>query len=592
MSMKIITPILFIFSFLLVNSELNAALTKTVNLSTPGTLATFLTSNEKSMVTDLIVSGSMNTNDIAFINSLRDSLKNIDLGNATLVQSEGLAKSFAFAFGNNINLLESISLPAGILGIRDRAFTGCNGLKRMHLPSSVKEIGFEAFFECNSLQKINLPEGLTKVDDFAFLECRKLDSLVIPSTLDQWGWCVFGACTSLKSLTFAPSLKRTGDSSFRFCTSLDSIVLPTSLKVLEGGTFMGCSQLKSVVLNVGLDSLNMGAFAMCPCLEELLIPTSVQFFGGMAVDLTCQLSLVPGNNFLTFEDSVLFDKGKTKLINFRNMEVQSYIVPETVTSIEDLGFANAQNLAELQLPVGLHSIHQYAFAGCLGLTTLQLPISLQVIEPNAFNETVFSLSVEPSNPYLDIDQDVLFNKDRSVLIWYPVFKEGSYEVPETVDSIAPNAFQSCDGLTCVILPEKLRAIGKEAFSYYIDSIFVKSHDASFINKDFKGSVQATLFVPRGYLSEFVKVWGEYNIEEWDVPTSISRECSERSSFFIKDGKIILMKGNDEQELCLYSLNGKKVFSRSISGNTQIEIPIPYKGIWLLRVGNKSYKVIN
>ena len=47
----------------------------------------------------------------------------------------------------------------------------CTGLKRIYIPSSVKEIGNAAFYG-SGLEKLNLPDGLQKIDQWAFCSTK------------------------------------------------------------------------------------------------------------------------------------------------------------------------------------------------------------------------------------------------------------------------------------------------------------------------------------------------------------------------------------------------------------------------------------
>jgi hypothetical protein len=73
-----------------------------------------------------------------------------------------------------------------------------------------------------------------------------------------------------------------------------------------------------------------------------------------------------------------------------------------------------------------------------------------------------SFAVKSGNPaYCSVD-GVLFNKDKSELVAYPLSRKGTYSIPNTVITIDAYAF--CDGdLTGVIIPEGVITIGNGAF---------------------------------------------------------------------------------------------------------------------------------
>jgi len=61
-------------------------------------------------------------------------------------------------------------------------------------------------------------------------------------------------------------------------------------------------------------------------------------------------------------------------------------------------------------------------------------------------------------------EGVLFNKNRTVLILYPVGKqEKNYTIPASVISIWEGAFSDCTNLTSITIPSSVTTIGRAAF---------------------------------------------------------------------------------------------------------------------------------
>ena len=71
---------------------------------------------------------------------------------------------------------------------------------------------------------------------------------------------------------------------------------------------------------------------------------------------------------------------------------------------------------------------------------------------------------DEANPYLTSVDGVLFSKDMSALLCYPLGREDvSYTVPEGVKTIGENAFCNCEGLRTVSLPRGLETVRTWAF---------------------------------------------------------------------------------------------------------------------------------
>ena len=73
--------------------------------------------------------------------------------------------------GNQDEKIEKVIIPEGVTKIDGFAY--CYGLKSITIPSSVKEIGSNAFKECIELESIVLPAGLSTLGYRAFYNCVK-----------------------------------------------------------------------------------------------------------------------------------------------------------------------------------------------------------------------------------------------------------------------------------------------------------------------------------------------------------------------------------------------------------------------------------
>lgn len=83
----------------------------------------------------------------------------------------------------------------------------------------------------------------------------------------------------------------------------------------------------------------------------------------------------------------------------------------------------------------------------------------------SFSQIMKSVTVAEDNPAFSSLDGVLFNKDKTVLEYYPVAREAeAYVVPEGVQSIAGYAFEDSQ-LVSVKLPRTLKSIGNYAFSH-------------------------------------------------------------------------------------------------------------------------------
>ena len=85
-----------------------------------------------------------------------------------------------------------------------------------------------------------------KIMPAAFSLCQSLTSVSIPSTVREIGERAFSWCTSLTNVTFAEGTAVVGGCAFTNCVSLKSVTFPKSLSFIGPGCFARCEALESV----------------------------------------------------------------------------------------------------------------------------------------------------------------------------------------------------------------------------------------------------------------------------------------------------------------------------------------------------------
>ena len=145
----------------------------------------------------------------------------------------------------------------------------------------------------------------------------------------------------------------------------------------------------------------------------------------------------------------------------------SVTIPDSVTSIGSCAFYDCTGLTSITIPDSVTSIGNGAFGYCESLTSVTIPDSVTSIGDEAFNNCtrLTSITVKEGNPKYSSDEyGVLFNKDKTLLIQYPIGnKRTSYTIPDSVTSIGDWAFAQCTGLTSVTIGNSVTSIGEAAF---------------------------------------------------------------------------------------------------------------------------------
>ena len=84
--------------------------------------------------------------------------------------------------------------------------------------------------------------------------------------------------------------------------------------------------------------------------------------------------------------------------------------------------------------------------------------------PYRWGTTLQSVTVASDNAYLSSQNGVIFNKDKTVLLWYPCGKPAtSYTVPASVTKLAEDSFSKVAALTSLTLPNGLKTIKDYVF---------------------------------------------------------------------------------------------------------------------------------
>ncbi len=163
-------------------------------------------------------------------------------------------------------------------------------------------------------------------------------------------------------------------------------------------------------------------------------------------------------------------------------------ISEGLTEIQSDAINNCPALQEINLPSTLKVLGREAVS-YTGLERIVLPGSLEKIGDVPFGENNYLKEIVlEDNPYYKTVDGVLFTKDGSRLIQYPVLHGETYEIPEgtksigygafagaslthvtfpeSVETIENCAFFGCASLQGVILPESLQMVGERAFGKY------------------------------------------------------------------------------------------------------------------------------
>ena len=203
--------------------------------------------------------------------------------------------------------------------------------------------------------------------------------------------------------------------------------------------------------------------------------------------------------------SVIIEPGVTSIglqAFYYCSNLTSITIPSGLTSIGEMAFFYCSALTSVTIPNSVISIGNFAFGSCTGLKSITIPSSVTSIENNVFQDCtgLTNITVDSSNPSFCSESGVLFNKDKTTLIYCPRGKTGSYTIPDGVTAIEDYAFYYCSGLTSVTIPSSVTSIGVSSFQHCtgLTSITIPNSVTSITNLAFWDCSSLTIvYIPSG-----------------------------------------------------------------------------------------------
>ena len=397
-------------------------------------------------------------------------LKICGIGDMDMYEYPSSIFSFVAPWSSYNDEISSIKIDYGVTSIGDYAFYYCD-TKSITIPNSVMSIGSSAIAFDSKLESFDIPDSVVSIGDQAFAQCRNLKVITVDPnnkcySNDEYGVLYNKDKTILiqypigdnkKSYIISNDVITIGGSAFTGCRNIVNISLPNSLINIADGAFAFCENLENISIPNGVTYIGVSAFSGCD-IKDIIIPSGVKYIND-ATFSSCEelISVVIPDSVERIGDSAF--AGCKKLKNI--------IIPEKVTSIGPWACIGCDSLTSIIIPNGVTNIGDLAFFGCENLENVKISDSVVNFGDRVFSScpNLTSITVDENNKFYFSDElGVLYNKDKTLLVQYPVGnRRTSYIIPDSVNSICSYAFDLGNNLKDITIPKSVKNIDYMAF---------------------------------------------------------------------------------------------------------------------------------
>lgn len=409
--------------------------------------------------------------------------------------------------GYNKDLLRrKVLIPEEIEGcpvttIGDRAFYDMpSGIgKEFYIPDNVTTFGKEAFAASAYLDSVRMPQKLTKMGEGVFAACLQMHFLEIPDSLTEipdyaftncWGYgevnkysaeqsigrveqCVGKNVTKIGKYAFAgcwnmgkawgdgrlpEKLESIGEGAFQYCYKIKSLEIPAGVTVIPDRTFQGCERLESIQIDGDITMIGAEAFDGCVALTSMPLSKSLSLIGADAFrDCTAltDFQLAEGNTHFQVQQGALMTADATRLLTYAaSAPQQSFVMPETLTQIDDGALKNLRYLETLTFPPTFSDYQVGMFENATGLKTVNFGEGTLTAIPDRFFKGCTSL-VSP-NAFTGVT-----SVGESAFEGCTAVQSLSFD--DSLSNIGTKAFQNCTALESVHIPDSVTSLSAAAF---------------------------------------------------------------------------------------------------------------------------------
>lgn len=391
-------------------------------------------------------------------------------------------------------------IPDNVTTFGKEAFAGSAYLDAVRMPQKLTKMGEGVFAACLQLHFLEIPDSLTEIPDYAFTNCwgyGEVNKYSAEQSIGKVEQCVGKNVTKIGKYAFAgcwnmgkawgdgrlpEKLESIGEGAFQYCYKIKSLEIPAGVTVIPDRTFQGCERLESIQIDGDITMIGAEAFDGCVALTSMPLSKSLSLIGADAFrDCTAltDFQLAEGNTHFQVQQGALMTADATRLLTYAaSAPQQSFVMPETLTQIDDGALKNLRYLETLTFSPIFSDYQAGMFENATGLKTVNFGEGTLTAIPDRFFKGCTSL-VSP-NAFTGVTsvgesafegctavQSLSFDDSLSN-IGTKAFQNctalESVHIPDSVTSLSAAAFRNDVSLTEFQMPERLHTVSASAFS--------------------------------------------------------------------------------------------------------------------------------
>lgn len=406
-----------------------------------------------------------------------------------VIKNDGVTGKTLFYFPNAKTGNNGVyAIPDDVETIPAEIFSG-RELTKIIVPASVTNVMANGFATARYLTEVEFlaaPEGTEEkaltIDEKAFEGCYRLENLILPARLmtmklydakaadGSYTQSVFKGCSHLANIEVrgnaAPNQERVYSAQNGMLLSADgktllyypagktdtTVVLPDSVTSIGDKAFYKNTKITTFAVPARLQNIGESAFEGCTGI------TTLTFEGG------------EGDADLRIEDRAFYGCWK----------IEALTLTENVRYLGESAFGDTRHITEVTVnSSGSVTFKDGAFVSVYGgsdVRTLHIGKGLANVDISAVfggtNAVLATVTVDKENNYYYEGSDgVIYDKHLNEeqvnvptkILYYPILKEGEYELPGSITTIGANVFVGRQKLTKVTIGANVTEIGNAAF---------------------------------------------------------------------------------------------------------------------------------